>query len=93
MKITSGSAAGAGASRDSTTGTGAAGAAADGRGKAGSSRSAIANAVGDGSTRRNVNITLPNSVEVAREQLKPRYLKRGPQGIMPGSMQAWEDGI
>ena len=57
MKITSGSAAGAGASRDCTTGTGAAGAAADGRGKAGSSWSAIANAVGDGSTRRKVNIT------------------------------------
>lgn len=57
MKITSGSAAGARASRDSMTGTGAAGAAADGRGKAGSLWSAIANAVADGSTRRNVNIT------------------------------------
>ena len=57
MKITSGLAVGAGASRDSTTGTGAAGAAADGRGKAGSLWSAIANAAGDGSARRNVNIT------------------------------------
>lgn len=57
MKIMSGLAVGAGASSDSTTGTGAAGAAADGRGKAGSSWSAIANAAGDGSARRNVNIT------------------------------------
>lgn len=57
MQITSGSAAGAGASRDSPTGTGAAGAEADGGGKAGSSWSAIANTAGGSSARRNVNIT------------------------------------
>ena len=55
MKIASGSAAGAGASRDSRTGAGAAGGAAGGGDKAGSSWSAIANAAGDGSARRNVN--------------------------------------
>ena len=29
----------------------------------------------------------PNSVELASERLKQRYLKRGLQGIMPGSTQ------
>ena len=34
-----------------------------------------------------------NSVELARERLKPCFLKRGPQGIMPRSTQARQDGI
>ena len=61
MKITSGSAAGAGTSKGSTTGAGtagfgAAGAAAGGGGKAGSSRSAITNEAGGGcAARRNLN--------------------------------------
>ena len=96
MKITSRSAAGAGTPKGSSTGAGtagfeAAGAAQGGGGKTGSSWSAIANEAGGGcSAQRNLNAPF---VELAKRLLKPRYLKRGPQGIMRGSTQARQDGI
>ena len=76
MKITSGSAAGAGTSKGSTTGAitagfGAAGAAAGGGGKAGSSRSAITNEAGGGcEARRNLNTPFTELRRTGQEAAK-----------------------
>ena len=76
MKITSGSAAGAGTSKGSTTGAetagfGAAGAAAGGGGKAGSSRSAITNEAGGGcAARRNLNTPFTELRRTGQEAAK-----------------------
>ena len=76
MKITSGSAAGAGTSKGYTTGAetagfGAAGAAAGGRGRAGSSRSAITSEAGGGcAARRNLNTPFTELRRTGQEAAK-----------------------
>ena len=59
-----------------------------------SSWSAIADEAGGGfAARRNLNGPFTELCRTGQGRLKPSYLKQGPQGIMRGSTQAWQDGI
>ena len=98
MNINSGSAAGEEMSKGSTNGAGTAGfgatgEVAGGRGKARSSWSAIANEVDGGClVWRNLNTPFIKLRRTGQEVAKT-YLKQGPQGIVHGSIRAWQDGI